>query len=350
MNARVVLVLVVLLAVLGGGALLYQWQERTRRPDNVATLGKALFKDLQAANVAAIRIVEPKSALTIRQKDDAWVIAERADFPADVSKVRAFVVQALSLKVGQSEPIGEKDRARLNLDESGTQVQFDGADGKPLSRLIVGKKYFKREVDNPEKAKADGRFVALPDEPKTVYIVSDPLNQATTRSAEWIDKASFQVEKVKTLEVRYPDGGGYRIERDGDNAEWRLANPRPGEKLEVTKANAASYSLSLLELADFAPKGTPLEQPASIQATTLDGLSYSIQVGKLQGDNYPVRFSFSGTPRKDEKDAERLKKLETRLPREKLLSNYVLLIPKGKLEDTLKKRADLLEQKDEGKK
>ena len=350
MNPRAVLILVVLLAILGGGALLYQYQERTRRPDNVATLGRNLLKDLQAAEVAAIRIVEPKSTLTLQQKDNRWVIAERADFPADLGKVREFVVQALSLKVGQSEPIGEKDRARLNLDESGTQVEFAGADGKPLSRLVVGKKYFKREVDNPEKARADGRFVALPSEPKMVYIVSEPLNQATTQSSEWIDRSSFQVEKVKTLEVRYPDGGGYRIERDGDTAEWRLAGAKPGEKLEVTKANAASYSLSLLELADVAPRGTKLESPISIQATTLDGLAYWIEVGKLQGDNFPVRFKSSGAPRKDDKDAERIRKLEERLPREKLLSNYVLLIPKAKLEDTLKPRAELLEKRDEAKK
>jgi hypothetical protein len=264
--------------------------------------------------------------------------------------VRDFVVQALSLKVGQSEPIGDKDRARLNLDETGTQVEFAGADGKALSKLVVGKKYFKREVDNPDKARADGRFVALPGEPKMVYVVSDPLAQATARSSEWIDRTSFKVEKVKTLEVRYPEGGGYRIERDGDNADWRLAGARPDEKLEVTKANAASYSLGLLELADVAPQGLTLEQPVSIQATTFDGLSYAIKVGKLQGDNYPVSFSSSGTARKDEKDAERIKKMEERLPREKLLSSYVLLIPKSKLEDTLKKRAEMLEKKDDAKK
>ena len=350
MNARNVLILVVLLVVLGGGALLYQYQERSRRPDNIASLGQNVLKDLKAAEIAQIRIIEPKSTLTVMQKNDRWVIAERADFPADVGKVREFVVQALSLKVGQSEPIGEKDRARLNLDASGTQVEFAGADGKPLSRLIVGKKYFKREVDNPEKARADGRFVALPGEPKMVYIVSDPLNQATTKTSEWIDKTSFQVDKVKTLEVRHPDGGGYRIERDGDTAEWRLANARPGEKLEVSKANAASYSLSMLELADVAPKGAKLEEPVLINATTLDGLSYSIRVGRIEGDNYPVSFTSSGTPRKDDKDAERIKKLEERRPREKLLSDYVLLIPKSKLEDTLKKRPDLLEKKDEGKK
>jgi hypothetical protein len=353
MNARFALVLVVLLAVLGGAALVFYQQERGRQAGNIGTLGQPVLKNLQAADVASIRIVEPKAALTVQRQDERWIIPERGAFPADLGKVREFVVQALSLKVGQSEPIGEKDRARLNLDASGTQVEFADAEGKTLAKLIVGKKYFKREVDNPEKARADGRFVALPEDPKTVYIVSDPLAQASARSADWIDRRSFQVDKVKTLEVRYPGGEGWRIERNGDNADWRLAGQRPGEKLDVPRANAASYSLSLLELADVAPKDvqdTGLDKPTTIEATTLDGLAYSIQVGKLEGENYYVRFTSSGTPGKDDKDAERLKNLAERLPREKLLSEYVLLIPKSKLEDTLKKRPEMLEQKDEAKK
>ena len=353
MNARNALVLIVLLAVLGGAAIVYYQQDRARQPGNVATLGQPVLKDLKAAEVASIRIVEPKATLTVQRKDERWVIAERGEFPADIGKVREFVLQALSLKVGQSEPIGDKDRARLNLDASGTQVEFANAEGKTLGGLIVGKKYFKREVDNPDKARADGRFVALPGETKVVYLVSDPLAQASARSADWIDKGSFQVEKVRTLELRYPDGGGWRIERDADNADWRLIGLRTGEKLDVTKANAASYSLSLLELADVAPKDakdTGLDDPAVIEATTLDGLAYTIKVGKQEGDNYYVTFASSGRLRKDDKDAERLKKLEQRLPREKLLSRYVLLLPKSKLEDTLKKRPEMLEQKDPAKK
>jgi hypothetical protein len=341
MNARVAAILVVLLAVLGGGALIYQQQESARRPDNVATLGRSLFKDLKAADIAAIRIVEPKATLTVQRKDERWVIGERADFPADLGRVREFVLKVIGLKVGQSEPLGEKDRARLNLDASGTQVEFNGADGKPLGTLIVGKKYFKREVENPEKAIPDGRFVGLPGEAGTAYLVGDPLTQASVKTAEWIDRTSFQVEKVKTLEVRYPGGGGWRIERAADDAEWKLAEARPGEKLDVSRANAASYSLSLLELADVAPKDAPdtgLDQPVAIDATTLDGASYAIKVGKLAGDDYYVTFTASGV-KPDAKDAERAK----------LLSQHLLLIPKSKLEDTLKKRSELLEKKDEKK-
>jgi hypothetical protein len=331
MNARVAAILVVLLVVLGGAALLYYQEERARRPANVETLGQTLLKDLKAADIVAIRIAEPGSTLTLQRKESGWTLAEREGFPADLGKVHEFVVKAIGLKVGQSEPIGEKDRARLELDASGTQVEFLASDAKSIGKLAVGKKYFRKEVDNPDQAPADGRFVALPDDPKMAYLVSDPLAQATTRSADWIDRSSFKVEKVKTLELRYPGGGGWRVERSGDNADWKLEGARPGAKLDIPKVNAASYSLSLLELADVAPKGAPdtgLDKPTLINATTLEGVSYEIKVGGMQGDNYYVSFRSSSEQ-----------------PRDKLLSEHVLLIPKAKLEDTLKKRAELLEAK-----
>lgn len=356
MSPRVAAVLVVLLVVLGGGALIYQQQEAARRPANAGTLGQPLLKELKAADIATIRIVEPTATLTLRRKESGWDIAERDGFPADLVKLRDFVLKAISLKIGQSEPIGEKDRSRLNLDAAATQVEFNGADGKPLARLLVGKKYFKQEPENPQKAAGDGRFVMLPADTKTVFVVSDPLAQASARTADWIDRGSFQVEKIKTLELRYPDGSGWRIERAADNADWKLAGAKPGEKLEVTKANSASYSLSLLELADVAPKDagdTGLDKPTLVNAATLDGLNYAIKVGKLQGDSYYVSFQSSGElakPGADKDRAERIGKIEQRLPREKLLSAHVLLIPKSKLDDTLKKRDELLEKKDQGKK
>ena len=349
MSSRVVAILVVLLAVLGGAALLYRHEEGGRKPDNAAVLGRTLFKDLKAADIAAIRIVEPKATLTMQRKGDTWVIPERADFPADVSKVREFVLKVIGLKVGQSEPLGEKDRARLNLDNSGTRVEFLNAENKNLGVLLVGRKYFKREVDNPEKARADGRFVALPNEAGTAYLVGDALEQASTKSAEWIDRTSFKVEKVKTLEVRYPAGAGWRIERSGDNADWTLAGAKPGEKLDISRANAASYSLQLLELADVAPKDatdTGLDKPVMVDATTLEGISYAIKIGKLVGENYYVTFASGGNAKVDEKDKARA---EENAAREKILSQHILLIPKSKLDDTLKPRAELLEKPAEKK-
>jgi hypothetical protein len=200
-------------------------------------------------------------------------------------------------------------------------------------------------VENPDKAIPDGRFIVLPDEAGTAYLVADPLTQATVKTAEWIDRSSFQVEKVKRLEVRYPGGGGWRIERAADNANWKLVGAKPGEKLDIPRANAASYSLQLLELADVAPRDATtnaeisgLDKPIRVDATTLEGAAYAIKVGQLAGDNYYVAFTASGI-KPDAKDAERVK----------IQSQHVLLIPKSKLEDTLKQRADLLEKKEKKK-
>jgi len=350
LSSRVAAILVVLLVILGGAALLYRHEEGGRRPDNVASLGRTVFKDLKAADITAIRIVEPKETLTLQRKEERWVIVERAEFPADIGKVREFVLKVIGLKIGQSEPLGEKDRARLNLDGSGTRVEFKAADGKDLGVFTVGRKYFKREVENPAKAIPDGRFVALPGDASTAYLVGDPLTQAAAKSAEWIDYTAFQVEKVKTLEVRYPAGGGWRIERSGDNAEWKLTGANPGEKLDISRANAASYSLQLLELADVAPKDAArdgnvsgLDKPILVEATTLEGLSYTIRIGKLVGENYYVSFASSGTRNAGDKPEEKAK-TEDKAAREKMLAQHVLLIPKSKLEDTLKPRAELLEK------
>jgi hypothetical protein len=187
-------------------------------------------------------------------------------------------------------------------------------------------------------------------------LVSDPLTQASIRSADWISKAGIAADKVKSLEVRDPAGPAWKVERSGDNADWKLAGARADEKLEITKANAAAYTFGQIELADVAPKDLKPEDaglvnPVVIVATTFDGLTYSLNVGKLDAGNYYATIAVAGEPRPEGKDAEeQLKKLNERLPRERALGAYTLLIPKAKLDDILKKRAEMLAKKEEKKK
>src|SRR4029078_12279745 len=112
--------------------------------------------------------------------------------------------------------------------------------------------------------------------PQVSSLFSDPLTQASTKSADWIDHTSFQVEKVKALEVKKPDAEAWKLERAGDNADWKLTPIKPGEKLNTGNANAATYSLSLLELADVAPddaKDTGLDHPTVIPQAPFHGLT-----------------------------------------------------------------------------
>jgi hypothetical protein len=352
MNARIAIALVLALVVLGGGALYLQQQRGAQRPAEVSVLGQPLLKGLKVAEVGAIRIREADSTLTLERRDARWIIAERDGFAADLGKVRDFLVHAIELKIGQSEAIGDKDRARLKLDAAGTQVEFlDGA-GKPLAAFIAGSKYFKSTPENPEKAAADGRFVLLPGEPGRVIVVASPLVQATARSAEWIDQRGYSIERVRSLEYRPAGGEGWKVERGDENADWKLAGARANEKVEAIRANSASYVLRSLDIADVAPREvkpqeTGLDRADLITATTFDGLTYAIRVGSLAGDRHYVTATVAGEPKPEGKDAEeRARQLAGRLPHEQALSKYLLLVARNRLEDVLKPRAGMLVRPD----
>ena len=356
MNARIAAVLVVLLAALGGGALLVHQQERAREPAAAARLGQPVLPGLKAAEIESIVIREPGATLTLARRAEGWTIAERANFPADTGKVRELVLAVLGLKVGQSEPLAEKDRARLQLDASGTRIELLGAGGAPLASLIVGKKFFKREPRNPETAQADGRFVLVPGAESTALVVADALALATARSAAWISRTGFGAELVRVLEVDFSAAGKWRISRARDDAAWKLTPLYAGEKLDVIRANSASYSLHRVELADVAPTGlrpdeTGLDKPITVVALTFDGLTYTIKLGKQRGEDYYATVWVSGEPKVTGPDAEkRARQLAERLLAERSLAGHVLLIARAKFEDVLKKRPELLEKRDPAKK
>jgi len=372
MNKQFLIILAVLVVMLGGGALVVFKQGESAKPAVVAQLGQPLLKGLKASDIASISIREPKQSLTLAKKDNRWTIAEKNGYAADLDRVTDLVVKAIELKAGQVEPIGEKDRARLMLAEpgkgegAGTAVTFKAADGKILAELLVGKKYFKKEPEgDSSKAIGDGRFVMLPSDPKQVYTVSDPLRQATAESSQWVSKEGLAIEKVKVLEVKPAESSdGYRIERVTDGIDWKLDRATAGQKLDVSRANAASYSLNKLEIEDLAAADadTGLDKATVVTAVTFDGLTYTLRIGRTDKDKTFVKAEVEGAPRrepgaapKDEKPeakekrekafADELKNLEERVAREKALKDYVLVVSAKKLADTLKKRGDLLEQK-----
>jgi len=183
-------------------------------------------------------------------------------------------------------------------------------------------------------------------------VVADPLTLASAKSADWISRTGFAAEKVKAMEVLLAGGERWRIERPGDNANWKLTPLRAGEKLDVIRANSASYSLNNVEPADVAapgmkPADAGLDKPsATIVATTFDGLTYTVKLGKLAGDNTYATLAIAGEAKASGPDAaERGKKIAERLPHEKALAAHTLLIAKSKFDDILKKRAELLEKK-----
>lgn len=380
MNRRVVAILAALLLVLGGTALYVHQREESAQPAVSAQLGQPLLKDLKASDIASIAIREAKGTLTLVKKDKSWTIAERNSFPADLDKVTELVVNTIELKVGQAEPIDDKDRERLNLIDPGktgqadpgkagqaglaTSLVFKASDGRILAELLLGKKYFRKEPEgDPAKAIGDGRFVMLPAENRQVFTVSEPYRTASTASADWIAKDGLAIERVQSLRYEPAESEGYKIERATDGPDWKLERAPAGARLDKTKANSAAYSLNKIEIEDVAAsdKNTALDKPSVLKIATFDGMNYTLKIGQMDKDRYAVRVEVEGMPkrefeqRKDEKPeakasreksfAEEMKRIEESVARNNTLEGHMLVVAKNKLADLLKKKSELLEQK-----
>jgi len=377
MSARMLAVLVGLLVLIGGGAAWHYRQDN--RNTTVESLGKPLLPDLKAAQVAAIEIRQPEGTLTLVRKDERWVIAERADFPADATKVREFLLKLIELKIGQNEPLAAADRPRLQLAESGkeaaTRLVLKAADGKALGTLLVGKKYFKGATpDNAERMPGDGRFVMLPASTERVFIVSDALAQASAKTSLWVQTDGIAVANPVMMEMRFHDGERWRINKLDGNQGWKLDPLKPGEKAEQSKLSGAAYGLYELKISDVAVPGlsdvdTGLDQALTLTAESQEGARYALKLGKPREQDAAIyaRITVEKAPEvkprmpyKDEKPEdkakfdkeynERFAKDQNRYAREKALAAWTVTVPLKSLNEVLKRRADLLEKKDGGAK
>lgn len=358
------LAILIALAVLAGAASIYLLRGEGQSSSNASALGQPLFPQLKAADVARITITEPQASLNLERKGGTWVITERSGFPADLDRVGELVVKTLELKTGQSEPIGESERARLQLGVPGkgegaaTLLSFKAQDGKILAELLVGKKYFKSAPEGDTgKAQGDGRFVMLPGDATRVIIVSDPLKQATAKAAEWIAREGFSIENVKAITAKHADEG-FAMAREKPDAPWTLEGS--GGELDQSRASSVAYSLAKLEVADVAAGAdTGFDQGSQVTISTFEGLEYKLKIGRLDKDNHVVQVSVEGTPsrapypvpaaekpedkvKREKASADDAKAFVDRVAREKALAPFNVMIAKAKLEGLMKKRADLL--------
>ena len=370
--ANRLLIIMIALAVAAGVGAIFMLRGEGQSSSNASALGQPLFPQLKVAEVARITIADAQGSLNLEKKGDSWTIAERGGFPADIERVSELVVGALQLKTGQSEPIAEKERARMQLGVPGTAegaatvVTFKGQDGKAVAELLVGKKYFKTQPEgDASRAQGDGRFVMLPADATRVIVVTDPLKQATTSASEWISREGVAMDNIKSFEVKTA-GDGYKLTRASLDAAWVLDGK--GGELDPARANAIGFSLAKLELADVAASGVDaaLGEGGEIAVTTFDGLAYHIKLGKLDRDRYFSQVTVDGTPTRpaaavppapaDEKPedkvkrekapAEEAKKFTDRIAREKALAPFTVLIAKSMFERVLSKREVLLKKEE----
>jgi hypothetical protein len=380
MNRKQLLILLVVGLVLGGTGLYLNWQKTAsfERTGKIAT-GK-LLGDFPVNDVAQITIRQYTNEVNLA-KADTWSVKERGQYPANAGEIIEFARKLWDLRPAQSQRIGESQLGRMELlppDKGGTNsatlVELKGKDGKPIRSVLLGKKSMRGGGDDQFGGGGwpNGRWIYLPDKRGTAYLVSETFNDIEPKPDHWLSKDFFKVEKIRSVAVTFPVAtNSWKLTRETESGEWKLAEPKPGETLDSAKTSSLSYALASPGFVDVLlnapPEQTGLDKPTVIALETFDDFHYTVNVGAKTNDNHALTMAVSAalpkerTPGKDEKPEDKAKldkefkdkqkKLEEKLAAEKKFEKWTYLVSGWTVDALLKERSQLLaEKKEEPKK
>ncbi len=372
MNRKSFLILLGLVAVLGGAGLLLFWNDLSAWRKSDAKIGAKLFEKVAVSEIAQIKLTDGKGSVQLVIKDKRWVVEQRNGYGANTQDIGDLLIKLSELKVVQTEAVGATLLPRLNLVEPdakggdakaieamGTQLELFDATGKSAASILLGKKVIKIE-DSPLPIKPQtpvGRYVLMPGS-ATVLVVSDALVVADANAGRWLAKSFFKAERIRSLAVS-GEGAQWKISRPEEYGQWKFAEG--GGELDASAAVGAVNALTGLSFSDVAVdvKAEALAKARSFVAETYDNLVYTVKVAKrAEGDDYYLSVAISGEPprerkpekgekaedkaRLDKQFAETLVKLDERVKAEKELGTWTFVVAGKTLEPLLKDRAALI--------
>ncbi|NBR26871.1 MAG: DUF4340 domain-containing protein [Betaproteobacteria bacterium] len=380
MNRKSFLILLGLVAILGGAGLALFWNGLSAWRKSDAKIGSKLFEKLAVNDVAQIQLTDGKGSVRLLIKDKRWTVEQRNGYGANNQDIGDLLIKLTDLKVVQTESVGESLLPRLNLvdpgkdaktdakaddkadaksDAKGTRLELFDAAGKSMASILLGKKVIKTE-DSPLPIKPQtpvGRYVLMPGSP-TVLVVSDALVVAEANAGRWLAKNFFKAERIRALAVS-GDGAQWKISRPEEYGQWKFADG--GGELDASAAVGAVNALAGLAFNDVAidVKADALAKARTFVAETYDNLSYTVKIAKkAESDDYYLTVAVAGEPprerkpekgekpedkeRLDKQFADALTKLDERLKAEKELGAWTFVVAGKTLEPLLKDRAGLI--------
>ncbi len=380
MNRKQLTILIVACVVLGvAGWVIYN--KRGADEEASGTGGQKVLKNFPLNDVERVTIRQANAQVNLARQNDIWTVQERNNYPANFSTISEFLRKVWEMKVAQPVQVGQSQLSRLELlppdkgANSGTLVEFRDKSGKNVNSLLLGKKHMRKSSGGDESGFGggggwpDGRYIMVGNDVQSVAVVSDSLSNIEPKPEEWLNKDFLKVENLKAISVTTTNAtNNWKLEREKENGEWKLADAKAGESLDTAKSSGVTSALSSPSFNDVAtntaPDKTGLDKPLLAKLSTFDGFNYEVKVGSKTGeDNYFMQVSVNGsfpkerTAGKEEKPDDKTKldkefkektdKLQEKLKTEKDYEKWTFVVSKWTIDPLFKERKDLVAEKKE---
>jgi hypothetical protein len=207
-----------------------------RNASHIDTRDVPLFPALtgELGTVSSLEIRKGAAAPTVslQKKGDQWTVAQRGDYPADVSKLRKLLLALSDAKIVEEKTSDPANYALIGVDNPtaatalGTQIAFAVQDGS--HSVIVG------------KPSGDGNFVRRGDE-KASYLVA-PSIYVESDPRYWIETKLLDIsaDDINRIDYKPVSGAPYSIHRIVAPASAAANTPAQAAASAATPVKAAA--------------------------------------------------------------------------------------------------------------
>jgi hypothetical protein len=300
-------------------------------------IGQLVLPDVRqhAVEIARIGLVHGDAKTTLLKQSGAWVVEDKGNYPADVSKVTQAMQGLAELRYVEPKTRKPDLHARLEVEDVGgkeaksTLVTVSDDKGHPLGEIIAGK----RRIDQLGGG-TDGIYVRQPGDPQA-WLTRGTLDLATDASG-WLDRNIVDLprDKVKEVVLSQPDGGALDIAHDKPEDALALKGAPADTKLKsdtaLVEPTTALASLTLSDVRPAAEMPFPADGVSRAELTSFDGLTIKVALIDKDGKSW-AKLEASGTGEAEKQATSLNAKLQ----------NWVFAIPDYKAKSLRTKLADL---------
>jgi hypothetical protein len=199
----IALVVAAVLAI--SGALYLSTQRNLPRDSHGTALLPSLANELNTVTALSVRRGRTTPTVTVHQQSGRWTVAERGDYPADVSKLRKLLLALSDAKIVEEKTSNPASFPIIGVEDpslpgaTGAEISFTAQDGKHA--VIIG------------KPTGEGNFARRAGENKS-YIV-EPAIAFEVEPRYWIDSHLLDIAAgtIQSIEVKPAAGPPYTIHR-----------------------------------------------------------------------------------------------------------------------------------------
>jgi Domain of unknown function (DUF4340) len=277
------------------GALYLSSQRNLPRDSHGALLLPTLASELNTVTALSVRRGSATPTVTVHQQAGKWTVAERADYPADVTKLRKLLLALSDAKIVEEKTSNPASFPVIGVEDPGSAgatgaeisvVAHDGTHG-----VIVGKPV------------GEGNFARRSGE-NTSYSV-EPGISFEAEPRYWIDSRLIDVKAadIQSIEIKPAAGPSYTVHRaaavgaaatTAPGADFVLDGTPAGRKAAEPAALAPSANtLSGLTADDVSPAAGIDFSKASVATVTLAGGNVIAFTGTTIGDKHWVSLQAS---------------------------------------------------------